>query len=286
MKKWLVAALIGFSILLVVIPVWSGSVVGVKSKWALARIANLAEQDTNQAEIELERLASQMPAPKKDCDYWIIKQRIALIRNDGPQSVQIAKSALKELPDFPVVAWIAYDHFHKNNDYHYALRALEVLYYGDGRSPQHPDELNRLAYARSLAGRDLEPGLSEINEALKWVPDSAGYLDTRAWLLFQMGKSQEALDDANKAVEIGDNEYRRQTKSYWMRTIAWFNGKSVPSSSDGLFTEQEADPLVWSLGALRYHRGKILEALGRAEEAEQDWQWLRDHQLPLDDRLR
>ncbi len=38
-------------------------------------------------------------------------------------------------------------------------------------------------------------------------------------------------------------------------------------------------------GVLRYHRGRILEKLGREAEMEQDWQWLRQHKLPINDSL-
>jgi hypothetical protein len=39
---------------------------------------------------------------------------------------------------------------------------------------------------------------------------------------------------------------------------------------------------LWSLGVLHFHRAKILESLGRDKEAQQDWDWLTENQLPLD----
>jgi hypothetical protein len=52
-----------------------------------------------------------------------------------------------------------------------------------------------------------------------------------------------------------------------------------------VLTRREAGEILWGQGAVHYHRAKILEALGRTAEAEQEFQWLRDRKLPTDDRL-
>lgn len=285
MKKWLVAVVIVLTVGLVVLPVWTGSTDDFAAKWALARVANLAEGDADAAEAELEKVASRMAAPKMDGDYWIIRMRIALSRGDSDQAMDIALEAQETISNGIEVANLAFEHFYDRGDYSVALRLLELML-AKTKPPLHPSFLNQLAYLRSLALVDLDLGLLEINEALKFAPDSHQFIDTRAWLLFQMGRLPEALDDANRAVKLATRVYEREREGYQGRFLRWLNGKSSPSSPDGLLTMREAGESLWTLGALRYHRGKILEALDRTEEAEMDWLWLREQRLPQDERLR
>ncbi len=50
-------------------------------------------------------------------------------------------------------------------------------------------------------------------------------------------------------------------------------------------SSMQADPLIWMRGVIHYHRAKILEKLGRSDEARADWDFLNKHRLPPDDRL-
>ncbi len=54
---------------------------------------------------------------------------------------------------------------------------------------------------------------------------------------------------------------------------------------DTYLTSETADLSIWTRGVMRYHRAKILEKLGRSEEAKADWDWLKEQNLPPDDRL-
>ncbi len=50
-------------------------------------------------------------------------------------------------------------------------------------------------------------------------------------------------------------------------------------------TRGKVGEFTWALGVMRYHRAVILTKLGRNEEAEADWKWIEEKQLPPDDRL-
>ncbi len=50
-------------------------------------------------------------------------------------------------------------------------------------------------------------------------------------------------------------------------------------------TPSSTSQMTWSRGVIRYHRAKILEKLGRTDEADADWKWLEENRFPPDDRL-
>lgn len=284
MKKWPVLAVISVAVLLVVLPVALDRMNGMTTRWALARVANLAEQDSDLAEAELERAILGLAEPEKERDYWNARLRIALGRNAGDEAIEIVENALQALPDFRNIAQQAYWHFYEIQDFENALKARLLCF--SQRERDRPIILNEIAYLRSLSLVDLDQGLVEIERALQEAPNSAAFLDTRAWILYQMGRPREALEDATRAVELALRQYQAIENNFTYRVTRWLSGRPQPSSEDGFLTELEAGPELWSLGVLHYHRGRILDSLGRSEEAQEMWDWLEKNRLPRDDRLR
>lgn len=284
MKKWSVLSVIMGAVFLVVFPVALDRMNGMRNRWALARVANLADQGSDLAEAELARAVLGLSDPERERDYWNVRLKIALNGRSGEEAIDVVRQALESLPEFRNIALVAYLHFYENLDFENALKARLLFY--RGREIEHPVVLNEIAYLRSLALIDLDQGLWEIERALRDVTNSAAFLDTRAWILFQMGRPKEALEDATRAVQIALGQYEAAQNTFTYRVSQWLGGRPEPSSADGLLTELEAGQDLWSLGVLHYHRGRILESLGRTEEAQEMWQWLEEHQLPQDDRLR
>jgi tetratricopeptide (TPR) repeat protein len=58
--------------------------------------------------------------------------------------------------------------------------------------PDDPEILNNYAYLLAVRGSDLKKALSMINKALSFSSNSITFLDTKAWVLFRMGQSEEA----------------------------------------------------------------------------------------------
>lgn len=87
------------------------------------------------------------------------------------------------------------------------------------------------------------------------------------------------------AVTAVDRLLEDESSSLINSLYKFASGKAEPISEDGLLTAPEAGQLLWSAGVCHYHRAKILEGLGRSEQAEPDWQWLKQNKLPADDRL-
>jgi tetratricopeptide (TPR) repeat protein len=284
LKNWSVFFVILATVVVVILPVTLDRMNGWKTRWALARVANLADQGDDSAESELASAIQLLQEPEKERDYWNVRLKIALNRENGEEAIEVIRSALEVDPSFRNLALIAYSHFYQQLDFENALRS-RLLYYRP-REREHPIVLNEIAYLRSLALLDLDEGLVEIELALNELPNSPAFLDTRAWILFQMGRPREALLDATKAVEIATAQYEAAQNSFTYRAARWLGGRPNASSGDGLLNEVEAGQELWSLGVLHYHRGKILESLGRNEEAEEMWRWLEERKLPRDERMR
>jgi len=62
---------------------------------------------------------------------------------------------------------------------------------------------NNLAYALALADRDLERALALVDQALELSPDDVEFLDTKAWILYKMGRLEEAKIFINRAYQMG-----------------------------------------------------------------------------------
>lgn len=98
--------------------------------------------------------------------------------------------------------------------------------------PDFDQALNHLAYTWVEQGIHLAEARRMIEQALRTDPENPAYLDSLAWVLFRLGKPQEALPQIEKA------------------------SKLMP----------ELDPTVED------HLGDILSAVGRTAEAKAAWE--------------
>jgi tetratricopeptide (TPR) repeat protein len=194
--------------------------------------------------------------------------------------------------------------------------ALEALKLGLGKDfDRNSNNLNQLAYIRSLAIVDLDEALKDINEAIEKIPpgitqlaEQSALRDTRAWVLYRMGKYDDAFLDADFAVRTTERPSIWQRMANTLESLAASSSQdiskelgvedkvveaetadSLPDSNGPVkseyLEESEVEPAIWSVGVMRYHRAKILEKLGRSEDAQADWEWIKSHRLPPDDRL-
>lgn len=75
-------------------------------------------------------------------------------------------------------------------------RALEL-------KPDDPLINNNYAYSLSTRGIQLERALKMVSLSLEKDSLNSAYLDTKGWILFQLGKYDEAKEFISKAVELG-----------------------------------------------------------------------------------
>lgn len=121
--------------------------------------------------------------------------------------------------------------------YRYYERALKLR-------PDSPVILNNFAYYLSEEQRDLERALKMSARANELDPQNATYLDTQAWVLYQLGRYEEAqtlmrqalvLDATNSSellLHYGDILYALgktfMAKTYWQRALeAGADGKKI-----------------------------------------------------------
>jgi hypothetical protein len=69
-------------------------------------------------------------------------------------------------------------------------------------NPDNPGVLNNRCYWRGVAKKELDAALSDCDKSLKLKPQDAATLDSRAFVLYQQGKYQEALDVYDTVLKI------------------------------------------------------------------------------------
>lgn len=132
------------------------------------------------------------------------------------------------------------------------------------REPLASEPRNNRAYARAIAGVDLEEALEDVQEAIRCdemcqddnYEGHAAYLDTRGYLFFLLDKPEQALDDLERAIRIA--ERRRNEVLTFLQHV---DERSRPRYQRIVGHE---------LAVMYHHRGQVHERLGHAEQAKAD----------------
>ena len=105
-----------------------------------------------------------------------------------------------------------------------AMRVMEDL---AKRQPDNHQALNYVGYTLAEQGRELERALQLLVRANELAPDQAYIVDSLAWALFRLGRTEEAFREISRAAELNEQD----------------------------------DPTIWE------HYGDIARSLGRQDEA-------------------
>lgn len=127
--------------------------------------------------------------------------------------------------------------------------------------------LNDIAYARALGNIDAEKGLQEINSALEQDPKNAAFLDTRAMLLYQLGRYEEARADLDRSVTDVEAQLAEIDASFAKRAQ---DPNKTPAIKLMLADIQR------NVAVIRYHRALVWEKLGEQDKADADKQRVRE----------
>lgn len=146
-------------------------------------------------------------------------------------------------------------------------------------SGDDPTPRNNRAYARALAGIELNEALADVQQAIdaadreireaeqsllaaeragplslaQYRFQKAAYLDTRGYILFLRQNYQPALADLEQAIQLS-LEWKRMALPH------------AKESERTVFAQR----LDHELSVMYHHRGQVLEKLGRHDEAESD----------------
>lgn len=125
--------------------------------------------------------------------------------------------------------------------------------------PDDPLGWNNRAYARAIAGVDLQEALEDVQKAIKLADrDTAAYIDTRGYIYYLLGNYPAALADMDRAVWLARNEANRMTELLITHNIP----PAVARRARRLIDEQ--------LAVIYTHRGMVREKMGMFAEARAD----------------
>lgn len=138
-----------------------------------------------------------------------------------------------------------------------AAAATEMI---ERRIGDSADNLNSRAYSRAVGDFELEGALDDIDQALRDRPENASFIDTRGYVLFKLGRNQEALDELNRAIALTEKEREEFERRFAKNLVA--EAKEEYDRRHKLFDEH--------LAVMYHHRGEVHEKLGNADEAKKD----------------
>ncbi len=153
-------------------------------------------------------------------------------------------------------------------------------------SDKEPDERNRLAYGAALAKKDLRLALKEIDLALSDLDrEVPGILDTKAWVLHELHKDEEALVWINRAISLFQNDLlkvhspqfgitKNQLEEFIRTPGSKEDGKSTLTISE--VKNEKLAKIFQELAVYHYHRAEILSSLKQTEKADWAFDWLEN----------
>jgi tetratricopeptide (TPR) repeat protein len=137
-----------------------------------------------------------------------------------------------------------------------AAAATEML---ERKIGNREENLNTRAYARAVGDFELEEALVDVDEALRERPENASWVDTRGYVLYRLGRNQEALEELERAIALTEKE-RQELED---------RGRKAVGEVKAGFDQRHAQ-IDESLAVMYYHRGEVHEKLGHADLAKKD----------------
>ncbi len=113
------------------------------------------------------------------------------------KAVEVLRKALALDPGLADVHFHLASVLYDQKDYDAAVAEFRATVQLD---PKNAFALNNLAYLFAERSRDLEEGLALVDRALELEPGNSAFLDTKGWLLFRLGRFDEADTWVSRAI--------------------------------------------------------------------------------------
>ncbi len=169
---------------------------------------------------------------KDDKDFHYLRLESLFNLNRIQEGVEQAKTMLTLWPDDLDIAYQYGFFLDMTGDKENALAVMEGIL---KQNPDYPSALNYVGYSLAEENKDLERALALIERAIIFAPD-AGYIqDSLAWVLYRLGRNEEAWQSIQKAIALS------------------LQNKGV----------NQEEPTIYE------HAGDIAKALGKSTEARQ-----------------
>ena len=152
-----------------------------KEKEALASVRNLQQRHARNETLLL--LEVRLLARLKAMDEALARAR---------QAVEI----VPESSELPFTLGSLLDSLGKRDE------AMKVMQGIVASHPEHYQALNYVGYSLAVQGKDLEHALELLQRADRLAPDQFFIVDSLAWALFRLGRTEEALQNIRRAVAL------------------------------------------------------------------------------------
>lgn len=119
---------------------------------------------------------------------------------------------------------------------------------------------NGLAYARGLAGVELELALEDIQRAIKRQPDAHDLLDTRGYVLYRLDRLEEALQDLDRAVALAAARRKIADETAQAKAGSAQAGQAQAGTAEKRIAD-ERRLRARELAVLLYHRSLVLDKM-------------------------
>jgi tetratricopeptide (TPR) repeat protein len=182
----------------------------------------------------------------ESAEFWFYEGVILSGQKKDSLAVQALETALRlNAEKNPQLSQVAYSTL-GNSQYELGDQAAAFQNFEKALALNPTDEqvLNNYAYFLALAGQELEKALDMAQRVVKKHPKNATYLDTLAWVLYQLKRYSEAALHLDEAIKIekapsgvlmehyGDILYRLGKVE---EAVGWWKkAKESPEGSDSL----------------------------------------------------
>jgi tetratricopeptide (TPR) repeat protein len=172
---------------------------------AQLRIAVLHEE-SGQPERAIETLQSVQASDSEDGETlrnaFLLEGELLNRRGDLAASVEALNRGLQIFEDDRALLYARALTYERLDRVPEAIIDLQVLVTED---PEDADALNALGYTLADRTEDYDEALSYIERALALSPDQPAILDSMGWVLFKLGRAEEALAYLERAFEAQED---------------------------------------------------------------------------------
>ena len=173
----------------------------VPDGWTNLAFLYQQKKQLDSAEIILELAARNVTSDRDNIQFFLAQ--ILSQKNMSDSAIAVLKTAIVEGGDTVRALFQTGAEYEKVKNFEKASEAFELLLTIE---PNHHPTLNYFGYMLADRGERLPEALDMIERAIKSEPESGAYLDSYAWVLYKLGRYQEALVQIQKAVAKTNND--------------------------------------------------------------------------------
>lgn len=183
------------------------------ARWLLADAANQYDRgNVAQAQESLQKAYDSSKDIVTDGNFWRQFERIEGDTSGPSKSSKIWEDMVVRVanPEQRALAALEVSNLLSNRE-QFDVAAKILVDNLPPREDRNPIQNNQIAYMRSLAKIDLEEALLDVNRAIEQL-NNESFLDTKAWVLHQLGRDEEALPIIDESLSMLIGKWRANPK--------------------------------------------------------------------------